>query len=301
METPTTHAASAGRVSRRSFVRLAAATALGASALGGLTGCGSDASSSDDGASDAAPDPLIIACLAREEPDVLWLADKLSDTYNIESQVFSDNNAINEATLDGSVAVNYFQNVTYLDSWNESHDSDLVFYGGPVFHTCDLLVSKTAKTVDELADGAQVLVANDSANQARELQLLEAAGLITLDSDAELPTIYDIVDNPKNLDIIEVDPRSRVGAFADVDAMVAPSITVYQMDDPDVTVEGALYAEEPEVYRATGGTGFVVTSEVAAAEPAWLVDLYAATQTQEFADFIEETYAGAKIPAYGLE
>lgn len=288
-------------LTRRNFVKIGAAVAA-LSALG-LAGCaGKEASSnaSNNEADASAPDPIIIACLAREEPDVLFVADQLKDKYTIKSQVFSDNNAINEATLDGSVSLNYFQNVPYLDAWNESKGSDLQAYRDSIIYTRNIVVAHSAKSIDEIPEGAKGLVANDAANQARELKLLEDAGLIKL-NDSETPTLYDIVENPKNVEIIEVDPRSRAGAFPDADFMVAPSITVYQMEDPEVTVADALASESKDVYAASGGTLLVITSDLANENPRWLQDLSDAFQTTAFGDFIEETFDGAKIPNVYLD
>ena len=71
------------------------------------------------------------------------------------------------------------------------------------------------KTVSytHLADGAEVLVPNDVTNEARALLLLQDQGLLTLKEDAGLTaTINDITENPKNLDIVELEaaqlPRS---------------------------------------------------------------------------------------------
>ncbi|MBQ9042020.1 MAG: hypothetical protein IJ111_04315 [Eggerthellaceae bacterium] len=303
-------------LSQKNVLKVVASLVL-ALALAGLVACsggsggsadssGSGSSAESSGASSAsasggatadssAPETIVIACLAREEPDVLFVADQLKDKYNIVSQVFSDNNAINEATLDGSVTLNYFQNVPYLASWNEARDTDLQYYREGIIYTRDIVVAHNAKSIAEIPDGSKGLVANDAANQGRELKLLAEAGLISV-KDVELPTLYDITENPKNLEIIEVDPRSRVGAFPDVEFMVAPSITVYQMNDPNIKVSDALASETKDVFAATGGTGFVVTKELADEDPQWLQDIYEAFQSSEFGDFVEKTYDGAKIP-----
>lgn len=75
--------------------------------------------------------------------------------------------------------------------------------------------------MDELPQGAKIGIANDSANRARELQLLADNGLIQLREGIDLPTVLDVVENSKKLEFVEIDPRSRVGAFADLDAMTA--------------------------------------------------------------------------------
>ena len=288
IRTSITQATLSRTLTRRSFIRAAALAAIGA----GLAGCSTQASGQT--AASGAKSDIKVAVLAREEPDVNFVAEKLKGTYDVTAQVFSDNNAINESTIDGSVDVNYFQNKAYLDSWNQSKGSDLTFYEDPIFSTIDILVSKKYSTVEALPDGAQILVANDNANRARELKLLETGGLIKLNPDVQLPTTLDITDNPKNIQVVEVDPRSRVGAFADVDAMVAPSITVYQMNDPDVTVDKALLAETPDVYRTYGGTGLVVKPENQDAQ--WLKDLYDAFRSDDYKQFIKDTYKGAKAP-----
>ncbi|MCV5688883.1 MetQ/NlpA family ABC transporter substrate-binding protein, partial [Escherichia coli] len=66
---------------------------------------------------------------------------------------------------------------------------------------------------DEIQDGARIAVPNDPTNLGRSLLLLEQQGLITLrDGVGLLATVRDIVGNPKNIEIIELEapqlPRS---------------------------------------------------------------------------------------------
>ena len=59
--------------------------------------------------------------------------------------------------------------------------------------------SKKIKNVNELQDGAKVVVPNDPTNRGRALILLEKQGLIKLkDANNLLSTVLDIVENPKN-------------------------------------------------------------------------------------------------------
>ncbi|NMU72581.1 methionine ABC transporter membrane-anchored lipoprotein MetQ, partial [Vibrio parahaemolyticus] len=73
--------------------------------------------------------------------------------------------------------------------------------------------SKQVKSIDEIQDGARIAVPNDPTNLGRSLLLLEQQGLITLrDGVGLLATVRDIVGNPKNIEIIELEapqlPRS---------------------------------------------------------------------------------------------
>lgn len=235
---------------------------------------------------------IVIGLLAREEPDIQFVAEKLkSEGYDIETRVFNDNIALNTATEDGSLDANYFQNKPYLNSFNESKNTHLAAYGPEIFTTPVLFVSKKYKSIDELPKGAKVGIANDSANRARELQLLEANGIIKLKEGVDLPTLLDIEENPKNLNFVETDPRNRVGIFPDLDAMTAPSITVYQMNDPEVVT---LLEETKEVYSNYGGVLFVVKEGYQNTE--WLDKAIAFMTSQEYGDWLLKTYHGVKKP-----
>ena len=64
-------------------------------------------------------------------------------------------------------------------------------------------------------------VPNDTTNEARALLLLEAQGLIKLKEDAGLKaTVNDISENPKNLEIIEIEAAQIPHSLQDVDIAV---------------------------------------------------------------------------------
>ncbi|MGZ7441373.1 MetQ/NlpA family ABC transporter substrate-binding protein [Paenibacillus sp. TH7-28] len=240
---------------------------------------------------------IIIGVIAREQPDIDYVAKKLKpEGYDIETRVFNDNIALNNATEDGSIDANYFQNEKYMNSFNESNDSHLVGYGPNIYTTPVLFVSKKYKTADDLPEGAKIGIANDSANRARELELLADNGLIKLRQGVDLPTLLDIEENKKKLNFIEIDPRSRVGAFADLDAMTAPAITVYQMNDPEVTIDTALFQETPEVYKQYGGILLAVKKGTEDANKEWLDKVVEILTSKEYSDWLLETYHGVKKP-----
>ncbi|MDX5629371.1 MULTISPECIES: MetQ/NlpA family ABC transporter substrate-binding protein [unclassified Brenneria] len=243
------------------------------------------------------PQKIVIGVIAREQPDIDYVAQKLKPAgYDIRVQVFNDNIALNHATADGSIDANYFQNEKYLNSFNQSNGTRLVAYGPNIYTTPVVFVSKKHKDVNAFPDGAKIGIANDSANRARELALLAANGLIKLRPGVELPTLLDITENPKNLKFIEIDPRSRVGAFADLDAMTAPSITVYQMADPDVTIETALFEETPDVYKQYGGVLLAIPEGSAEKNKPWLDSVVEVLSSKEYAEWLLKTYHGVKKP-----
>lgn len=71
------------------------------------------------------------------------------------------------------------------------------------------------------SDSLTIAVPNDTTNEARALLLLETNGLITLREGAGMnATKLDIVDNPKNLDIQEVEAAQLPRVLQDVDMAV---------------------------------------------------------------------------------
>ncbi|GAA2219044.1 MetQ/NlpA family ABC transporter substrate-binding protein [Micromonospora olivasterospora] len=249
-----------------------------------LAACSSGSASGGDGKT------VRIGVLAREEPDLNFVAEHLAQQgYTMKVQVFDDNIAMNRATEDGSIDANFFQNANYLKSYKDSNGSSLVTYGPWLQTTAVQFVSSKYDSADALPNGARIGIANDSANRARELQLLAANGLIELAKGVEAPTILDVTSNPKNLRWVEVNPRSKAAAFPDLDAMTAPSITVYLMKDPSIK---ALYEETPEVYRTYGGTLWVVKEGYK--NTAWLDAATSFMQSADYKTWIANTYKGLK-------
>ncbi len=68
------------------------------------------------------------------------------------------------------------------------------------------IYSETYENIEDLPDGAKFGLPNDPTNGGRALFILEEAGVITLEEGkAETASIHDVVDNPKNLEFIELD------------------------------------------------------------------------------------------------
>ncbi|MEK4062489.1 MULTISPECIES: MetQ/NlpA family ABC transporter substrate-binding protein [Paenibacillus] len=255
-----------------------------------LAGCGKSASGDQS-------KQIVIGVIAREQPDIDYVAEKLkTEGYDIEVKVFNDNIALNNATAEGEIDANYFQNEKYLTSFNQSNGTNLITYGPNIYTTPVVFVSKKHKSLDSLPEGAKIGIANDSANRARELQLLATNGLIKLREGVDLPTLLDITENKKKLNFVEIDPRSRVGAFADLEAMTAPSITVYQMKDPEVTIDTALLQETPEVYKQYGGIVLAINKDTEEQNKEWLDKAVNILSSKEYAEWLLETYSGVKKP-----
>jgi D-methionine transport system substrate-binding protein len=125
--------------------------------------------------------------------------------YTLDIRVMDDYVTPNVATDDGDVDANYFQHQPYLDQFNAEKGTKLATVAKVHYEPYGIYAG-TCKALADLADGAVVAVPNDATNEARALLLLEANGLIKLAEGAGLTaTKNDIVSNPKNLDIKEME------------------------------------------------------------------------------------------------
>ena len=137
----------------------------------------------------------------------------------IKIKVFSDYVKPNQALVDGSLDLNAFQTKVFFDDQNKKLGNKLVSIGKTVISPIRLYSLKHDKLAD-LKDGAQVVIPNDATNEQRALNLLVQAKLIKYNENVDTPTVKDITDNPKQLNIVEIASDQTVSALKSADAAV---------------------------------------------------------------------------------
>ena len=89
------------------------------------------------------------------------------------------------------------------------------------------IFSKRIQSLSEIPQNVTVTIANDRINNDRGLRLLAANGLLKLKENAgQYVTVRDIAENPKNLQIKEVEGVQVVRVINDVDLIVSSAQTV---------------------------------------------------------------------------
>lgn len=144
----------------------------------------------------------------------------------------------------------------------------------------------------KIKDGAQIAIPNDPTNGGRALLLLQQAKLITLkDGVGVKATVQDIVDNPKNIQIQEIEAAQLPRSLDDVDAAVIN--TNFAVQANLVPTKDALVIEDsssPYVNIIAVRKGDENRPEIQ--------KLVAALKTEKIKKFIEDKYKGAIIPAF---
>ena len=181
--------------------------------------------------------------------------------YELEIKEYVDYIQPNLALESGDLDANYFQHLPYLESFNKENGTNLVSAGAIHYEPFGIYAGKTT-SLDELQDGATIAVPNDTTNEARALLLLEAQGLIKLKEDAGLTaTKNDIVENPKNLQLYEVEAAQLLVYKA---AMAKATQKSYSVE----AAKAKLYAAEVAMEVTTkavqlhGGYGYTREYEV---------------------------------------
>ena len=279
----------------------------GALAAGVLTGCGGgttgtaetpDSGASSPAAETPAGETVTLRIGGTPAPHVEILEQVVpilaEQGITLDITTMNDYNTPNDAVEDGSLDANYFQHITYMNEYNESHGTHLVSVGEIHYEPFGLYAGRTA-SIDALQEGAQIAVPNDATNEARALLLLEQEGLITLAENAGITaTVLDIVDNPLNLEIVELEAAQLPVRLPDVDMAV---INGNYAIDAGLSVADALAIEDADGEAAAAYVNVVAVKEGNENNEAILA-LVEALKSDEISSWMEETYQGAVVPMF---
>ena len=282
----------------KKVVAVAAAGALAAVALAGCGASGASSSSaSSSSAADSAADTTIkVGASVTPHAEILeQVKDTLAEeVYTLEVVEYNDYVLPNTALEDGDLDANYFQHITYLNDFNEENGTHLTDVASIHFEPFGLYAGKTA-AIAELPDGATIAVPNDTTNEARALLLLEQEGLIKLAPDAGLTaTVVDIVENPKNLNIQEVEAAQLARVRPDVDLA---AINGNYALEAGLDVASAIAPESSEGDAAKAYANVLVVKEGTEDEPK-IKALVEALESDTVKDFIAQTYDGAVVTVF---
>lgn len=274
-------------------MRVLTAVAASLAATLALTACGSSAEESS-APTEGGTTTLTVGASPVPHAQILeFVRDNLAADagLEIEIQEFDDYVLPNEALASGELDANYFQHLPYLEA--QIAEKGFEFTPGEGVHIEPLkIMSDKYTSVDEIPDGATIVITNDVSNQYRGLKLLEKEGLLTdLPENATVLTLTD-AENPKGLQFEETQPE----------------VVVQQVSDPKVD---AAVINANFILTAGLDANDAIASEEVAGNPysnmlvwrtedddnAAIQQLEELLHSQEVADFITETWpSGDVIP-----
>ncbi|GAC91907.1 metal ion ABC transporter periplasmic protein/surface antigen [Anoxybacillus flavithermus NBRC 109594] len=240
---------------------------------------------------------LVVGASNVPHAEILEKAKPILKEKGIELEIvtFQDYVLPNKALADKELDANYFQHIPYLEAQMKEHGYDFVNAGGIHIEPIGVY-SKKYKSLEELPNGAKIIMSNSVADHGRILSMLEEKGLIKLKDgvDKTKATVDDIVENPKNL-VFE----------ADVEAGLLPQ--VYKNNEGDAVLINANYAldagldpaKDPIAVESPENNPYVNIIAVRKGDEKRkeIQTLVEVLQSKEIQDFILQKYNGAVIPA----
>lgn len=210
-------------------------------------------------------------------------------TLNIK--VFTDYVQPNVQVAEKRLDANFFQHQPYLDEFNKSRGTRLVSVAGVHVEPFGAYSHKI-NDIEDLPNGANVVIPNDATNGGRALLLLAKAGIITLKPEAGITaTPRDIADNPKRIRVRELEAATLPRVLNQVD--LALINTNYALEAGLNPAEDALVIEGSE----SPYVNILVSREDNKDSPA-MQKLAKALHSDAVKQFIAEKYQGAVVPAF---
>ena len=194
----------------------AAGLALALTACGGNSGAATTAAASSSATSD---NVITVGASPSPHAEILEAIKPELEAQGYELKVveYSDYVQPNVALSEGDLDANYFQHLPYLENYNTENGTDLASAGAIHFEPMGLYAGKSSD-IANVPDGAKIAVPSDATNEARALLLLQDQGVIKLTDGVGLEaTANDIVENPHNVELVEVEAAAVPRSLQDVD------------------------------------------------------------------------------------
>lgn len=248
-----------------------------------------------------AADKLIVGATAVPHAEILEFVKPIvaKQGLDLDIRVFSDYIQPNAQLASGELDANYYQYRPFLNDYNRQRGTNLVAIV-PVHIEPFVAYSTKITAIDQLADGAKVAIPNDPVNGGRGLLLLQQLGLIKVKGkpvltspDDPLPSVKDITENPKKLEIVELESAMLPRALSEVDL---GALNGNYGLEAKLDINKALFADR-------GQDGYDVWSEYLVTRPETKDDpriqiLAKALNSEETRAFIIERYKGQIAPAF---
>ena len=228
----------------------------------------------------------------------IWnpIVDKLAkEGIKVELISFSDYTIPNQALNDGEIDLNAFQHYAYFEDEIQNKGYNLVSIADTYISAMNIY-SQNINDISELKEGDKIAIPNDPSNGGRALKVLQAAGIIKVREEAgDTPSISDIIENPLNIEIVEIEAGSIYSLLPDVACAVINGN--YAIDFNLNPGSDYIFKDDPSIYS---GKSFV--NLIAAREEDKDNELYKKVVDTYQSDIVEKVYSenfkGSYLPTW---
>lgn len=258
-----------------------------------LAACGNG--DSDKGGNGKDSVELVVGASNVPHAEILEKAQPLLKEKGVELKIetFQDYVLPNKALEQKDLDANYFQHIPYLEAQIAENGYDFVNAGGIHIEPIGIY-SQKYKSLDELPNGAEIIMSSSVADHGRALSLLEAKGLLTLKEgiDKTTATVKDITDNPK-----------KITFKTDIEAALLPQ--VYNNKEGDAVMINSNYAIDAGLNPLKDSIAIedenspyvnVIAVRKGDENSKAIKALVEVLHSKEIQDFILEEYEGAVVP-----
>ena len=237
---------------------------------------------------------ITVAASPVPHAEILAEAAKIlaKEGWTLKVTEFEDYVQPNLVVDSGEIDANYFQHVPYLDDFNAEKGTHLVSVAGIHYEPFGIYPG-TKASLSDIADGDVIAVPNDTTNEARAL-LLQDNGIIKLADGAGLTaTVKDIVENPNNVKIQELE-AAQVSRVKDEVAFVV-------LNGNYALEAGFSVAHDAVAYETSASTAAKTYVNVLVVKEGnenneGIQALAKVLKSDEIKQFITDTYDGAVVP-----
>ena len=218
--------------------RFAAGAVALAFAATGLVACGNDEAAEPL----AEGDTIRIGTTDYQKEAWRVFEQKVAEAgIDMKIEPFNEYAPVNTALDEGDLDVNLFQHIKYLAQYNVGSDADLTPIASTEIVPLGLYWTGGDK-VEDIADGTEVVIPNDSTNQGRALSVLAKAGLIELKGDSVNPTPLDIDTEKSRVSVTPIDAAQTPAAYGEGTPAV---INNTFLDRADIDPNSAIFKDDP--------------------------------------------------------
>jgi D-methionine transport system substrate-binding protein len=211
---------------------------------------------------------------------------------DVDVVVFNDYLLPNAALDAGDLDANAFQHKPFLENQVKTRGYNIVAIADTIVEPIGLYSLKV-KSVAGLPDGASIGIPNDPSNGGRGLLLLQQQRLIKVrDGVGILPSVRDIVANPKKFKFRELDAAQLPRSLPDLDAAIIN--TNYALQAKLHPGKDAIAIET----RTNNPYGNVIAVRARDRDKPVFKTLVAAYQSDEIRQFILTQFDGAILPLF---